>query len=172
MILRAVVNTLRAIIHVLAAIWRRLKPAVPVTTADGQGGCDDSDAANAICPDDPETRNYIERVTSTSFGVSILMTAEGIDLARTCDGAETMVTMASDLYARIPADHRLRDDLLWANPTIRREVFSHAWAAWLGIDNGNPVDIVFDDYTGESSTLQGRFWHGPLSRVFDLGCNG
>jgi hypothetical protein len=120
-------------------------------------------ATDIVCPDDAETARYIVSVTATSFGVSILLTDEGVDLGRSCDGGARIVTMASDLYAQLPADQRLRDDLLWANPVITREVVAHAWGASMGIDNGNPVDIVFADYTGESSSIQGRIWGGPFN---------
>ena len=60
---------------------------------------------------------------------------------------------------------RLRDDLVWANPVITREVYAHAWGASLGIENGNPVDIVFADYTGDSSTFQGMVWSSPLNAM-------
>lgn len=130
---------------------------------------------NVACPDasaDPEIAALIVRVTATGNGVSILLTSAGIDAGRSCDGARRLVRMASDLYRRIPAAERLRDDLLWATPAITREVFAHAWAAELGIDNGNPVDVVFADYTGESTTLQGAIWNGPLGKIFDLlGCD-
>lgn len=141
--------------------------------ASADVGCGDTGQTAIVCPDDAETGQYIERVTSTEIGVSILLTDAGIDLARSCDGAARIVIMASDLYRQLPEHERLRDDLLWANPGLTREVFSHAWAASLGIDNGNPVDIVFADYTGESATLQGRVWGGPLSGALTvLGCTG
>lgn len=128
-------------------------------------GCGDPGRTDIVCPDDPEVASIIVSVTATDDGVSILLTDEGVSSGRTCDGAARIVTMASDLYGQIPANRRLRDDLLWANPVITREVFAHAWGASVGIDNGNPVDIVFADYAGESSTLQGRIWGGPLNVV-------
>ena len=133
-------------------------------------GCGDPEATKIVCPDDAETARYIISVTSTSFGVSILLTEDGVDLGRSCDGAARIVRMASDLYAQLPADQRLRDDLLWANPVITREVVAHAWGASMGIDNGNPVDIVFADYTGESSSIQGRIWGGPFNAA--IRCSG
>ncbi len=128
-------------------------------------GCGDPGRIDIVCPDDPEVATIIVSVTSTPVGVSILLTDAGVESGHSCDGAARIVAMASDLYAQIPADQRLRDDLLWANPVITREVFAHTWGASLGIDNGNPVDIVFADYTGESSSLQGMIWGGPLSLV-------
>ncbi len=161
----------RRLALLIAALLALLALTAPLASADV--GCGDPYRSSVICPDDPETARYIERVTSTWDGVSILLTDAGVDLARSCDGAARVVTMASDLYGQLPEDERLRDDLLWANPAITREVFSHAWAASLGIDNGNPVDIVFADYTGASSSLQGAVWGGPLSGALALaGCTG
>lgn len=135
------------------------------TMAAADVGCGDPGRTDIVCPDDPEVAKIIVSVTSTSFGVSILLTDEGVGTGHTCDGAARIVEMASDLYARLPADQRLRDDLLWANPVITREVFAHTWGASAGIENGNPVDIVFADYTGESSSVQGMIWGGPLSSI-------
>jgi hypothetical protein len=73
--------------------------------------------------------------------------------------------LAPELYRRILASERLRDDLLWANPTITQEVFAHAWAVELGIDNGNPVDIDFADYTVEPPSVKDAIWSDPLSAV-------
>lgn len=128
-------------------------------------GCGDTSRADIACPDDPDEAQFIVSVTSTDFGVSILLTDDGVILGHSCEGAAHIVEMASDLYAQLPADQRLRDDLLWANPVITREVVAHTWGASMGISNGNPVDIVFGDYTGDSSTVQGRIWGGPFSRV-------
>ena len=144
--------------------------ALLATPASADVGCGDPDQVNIICPDDPGTARYIERVTSTEIGVSILLTEEGVSYGRSCDGASEIVTMASDLYAQLPADERLRDDLLWANPVITQEVYAHAWGASLGIDNGNPVDIVFADYSGDSASIQGRIWGGPFSAA--IPCSG
>jgi hypothetical protein len=142
-----------------------LMAGAPGTPASADVGCGDPDATDIVCPDDPETARYIVSVTGTSFGVSILLTDAGVDLGRSCDGAARLVRMASGLYAQLPADQRLRDDLLWANPVITREVFAHAWGASMGIDNGNPVDIVFADYTGDSSSVQGAIWGSPLNAL-------
>lgn len=142
----------------------QLLPAIS-TPASADIGCGDPNAASIVCPDDSEVAKIIVSVTSTDFGVSILLTDEGVESGHSCDGAARIVAMASELYAQLPADQRLRDDLLWANPVITREVFAHTWGASLGISNGNPVDIVFADYLGESSTVQGRIWGGPLSGV-------
>jgi len=141
--------------------------ALPAMSAPATAdiGCGDPDRTDIACPGDPETAEIIVSVTSTDFGVSILLTSDGVRLGRSCDGAARIVAMASDLYAQLPADQRLRDDLLWANPVITREVFAHAWGATLGISNGNPVDIVFADYLGESSTAQGRIWGSPLNLI-------
>ena len=144
-------------------------PWALATPVPADVGCGDPAATDIVCPDDAETARYIVSVTRTSWGVSILLTDEGVDLGRSCDGGARIVVMASDLYAQLPADQRLRDDLLWANPVITREVVAHAWGASMGIDNGNPVDIVFADYTGESSSIQGRIWGGPFSAAIRCG---
>jgi hypothetical protein len=143
---------------------------LPGTPAAADIGCGDPSRTDIACPDDPDTAEFIVSVTSTPVGVSILLTDAGVDAGRSCEGAARIVRMASDLYARLPPDQRLRDDLLWANPTITREVFAHAWGASLGIDNGNPVDIVFADYLGESSSIQGAVWGGPLNAA--IRCSG
>lgn len=154
---------LLALVLLYHASWATATP-VPAEV-----GCGDPAATDIACPTDSETARYIVSVTGTSFGVSILLTDDGVDLGRSCDGAARIVTMASGLYAQLPADERLRDDLLWANPVITQEVYAHAWGASLGIDNGNPVDIVFADYTGESSSIQGRIWGGPFSAAIPCG---
>ena len=140
--------------------------------ATGQGtpvpadiGCGDPNRTDIACPADAETARIIVSVTNTPVGVSILLTDAGVVSGHSCDGAARIVELASDLYAQLPADQRLRDDLLWANPVITREVFAHTWGASAGISNGNPVDIVFADYAGESTSVQGRIWGGPLSSV-------
>ncbi len=143
--------------------------AAPGTPVPADIGCGEPGRTDIACPDDPEVAQIIVSVTSTSFGVSILLTDAGVESGHSCEGAARIVEMASDLYAQLPADQRLRDDLLWANPVITREVFAHTWGASAGISNGNPVDIVFADYLGESSTIQGRIWGGPLSGVIPCG---
>lgn len=153
---------------VLALLFAFLTTA-PDTPVAADIGCGDPGRTDIVCPDDPDTARYIVSVTSTPVGVSILLTEDGIDAGHSCDGAARIVAMASNLYAQLPPDQRLRDDLLWANPVITREVFAHAWGASLGIDNGNPVDIVFADYLGESSSVQGAVWGGPLSAAIRCG---
>lgn len=110
---------------------------------------------------DPDAAELIVWVMATDNGASIYLTDAGVARARDCDGAAEIVTIASRLYTGLPAGERLRDDLLWANPALTREVYAHAWAATLGSDRGNPVDIVFGDYAGDPDSFQSRVYRGP-----------
>ncbi len=129
---------------------------------------DDALPSWARRPDTPDAQRAIDWVAATSIGVSIRLTAEGIAMGRTREGARGIVTMASDSYSQFPPEDRLRDDLLWAHDSIAREVVGHAWASTFGIDNGNPVDIHFGDHVPDTRTMQGAIWRGPLGLWIDV----
>ena len=114
---------------------------------------------------DPEAVAHIVWVMATDNGASIYPTDQGIARGRSCEGAAELVSLASELYAGLPETARLRDDLLWANPALTREVYAHTWAAAMGSDRGNPVDIVFSDYTGDPDSFQSRVYRGPMLSV-------
>jgi hypothetical protein len=141
-----------------------LSTTMSVSEAQPANGCagERAGAPHIVCPLSEPASQYIEYVRSTEEGVSIFLTPDGIDLGLTCRGAEQLVELASDLYSQIPSWERTHGDLLWANPNITREVFGHAVAADRGIPNGNPVDIVFEDYSAGSTSLQGAIWRGVL----------
>jgi hypothetical protein len=138
---------------VLARVWR--------SRGSSGDGC-------PPCSGDSDARRYIDRVVGIRDGVSIYLTGAGIALGRSQAGAACLVTMASDLYSRVPADQRERDDLMWAHTSLTREVVGHAWASTFGIDNGNPIDVAFVDHTGESPTMQGLLWRTPLGLWIDV----
>jgi hypothetical protein len=125
-------------------------------------GCNNERAgyADTACPVEGDAALYIESVRSVPGGVSIRLTPDGIALGTTCDGAAWIVLMASGLYAGLPAGQRAYTDLLWADPYITSEVMGHAAAAATNIPqlvaHGNPIDIVFADYSTPGS--QGLFW--------------
>lgn len=129
-------------------------------------GCGGDLAAqwNVVCPVSSDVATYIAYVKGVPGGVSIVLTRPGIDLGLTCDGAAWLVRMASDEYDRLPGDVRGYDGLLWADPYITSEVMGHSIAAATNIPqlvrHGNPIDIVFADYSTPGS--QGLFW-----RAFD-----
>jgi len=114
-----------------------------------------------MCPSDPGVAVYIEYVVSTSYGVSMRLTPDGVMLGTTCDGAAFIVLMASGLYGQLSPDQRTQADLLWAEPYITSEVMAHAVLAATQVpnivDHANPIDIVFADYWTPGS--QGLFWH-------------
>lgn len=125
----------------------------------------DNPAPNVACADpsdEPEIAALIVWVMAADDGAVIYLTPEGVDHGRACDGAAELVEMASALYAGLPEAERLRDELLWANPALTREVYAHAWATTMGSDRGNPVNVVFDDFTGEPESFQSRVYRGPL----------
>jgi hypothetical protein len=74
--------------------------------------------------------------------------------------------MASDLYQRLPDDERISDDLTWTDPYLTREIQAHSWAAASGIPGwtrrGNPVDVVFADYTTPGHA--GQEWEDILAQ--------
>lgn len=125
-------------------------------------GCNNDLAgyADTICPMEGDATLYIESVRSVPWGVSIRLTPDGIVLGTTCDGAAWIVAMASGMYAGLPADQRAYNNLLWADPYITSEVMGHSVAAATNIPelvaHGNPIDIVFADYSTPGS--QGLFW--------------
>ncbi|HYH11395.1 MAG TPA: hypothetical protein VD789_03485 [Thermomicrobiales bacterium] len=122
------------------------------------------DTACAI-PTDPEVAALIVWVMAVDDGVVIYLTSEGIAHGRSCAGAAELVTMASDLYAGLPEDERLESDLLWANPALTREVYAHSWATTLGIDRGNPINVVFSDFTGDPDSFQSRVYRGSMLAI-------
>lgn len=120
---------------------------------------------NVACVDpgtDPGVAALIVWVMATDNGASIYLTEAGIARGRSCDGAAELVTMASGLYASLPNAERMRDDLLWAHPALTREVYAHSWAATVGSDRGNPVDVVFSDHTGDPDSFQSWVYRGPM----------
>lgn len=136
-------------------------PASLVAQAEPADPCADPEAACAI-PTEPEVAALLVWVMAADDGAVIQLTPEGIARGRSCDGAAELVTMASDLYAGLPKDERLESDLLWANPALAREVYAHAWAATLGSDRGNPVNVVFSDYAGDPDSFESRIYQGPM----------
>jgi hypothetical protein len=119
-----------------------------------------ADRWDVACPTSPDAQTYISSVRAFPGGVSIALTPAGIELGLSCDGAEWLVSLASDAYAGLPASVREYDNLYWANPYITVEVHAHAIIAATGISelvsHGNPVDIVFADYWTPGS--QGLMW--------------
>jgi hypothetical protein len=142
-------------------------------------GCNNERAgyADTACPVEGDAALYIESVRSVPGGVSIRLTPDGIALGTTCDGAAWIVLMASGVYAGMPAEQRAYADLLWADPYITSEVMGHSAAAATNIPqlvaHGNPIDIVFADYSTPGS--QGLFWRSldDPNQVFAPGvCTG
>ena len=76
---------LLALVLLYHASWATATP-VPAEV-----GCGDPTATDIACPTDAETARYIVSVTGTSFGVSILLTDDGVDLGRSCDGAARLL---------------------------------------------------------------------------------
>jgi hypothetical protein len=145
----------------LAVLALMLHVATPVR-GQATNGCNNelAGAWGAICPTDPANAAYIEYVVSTSYGVSIRLTPEGVMLGTTCDGAALLALLSSGLYAQLPADQRSTEDLLWAEPYLTSEVMAHSVLTATQIpelvSHGNPIDIVFSDYSTPGS--QGLFW--------------
>ncbi len=133
--------------------------------------------ADVVCPVSYDIQTYISSVRAFPGGVSIGLTAEGIDLGLSCDGAAAIVSMASGEYGRLQQGVREYDDLLWANPYITVEVNAHAILSATNIpelvSHGNPIDIVFADYWTPGS--QGLMWSqlNDPTHVFSPGtCTG
>lgn len=114
-----------------------------------------------ICPTSADEAVYIEYVSSTAYGVSIRMTDVGVTYGTTCEGAAQLVAISSSLYGQLPVDQRAQPDLLWAEPYITSEVMAHSVLTATRIpelvSHGNPIDIVFADYSTPGS--QGLFWN-------------
>lgn len=154
-------------------------PVALPARAQGANGCNGelAGAWGVICPTSADETVYIEYVMSTSWGVSIRLTPDGVWLGTSCDGAASIVWMSSSLYTQLPADQRSQADLLWAEPYITSEVMGHSVAAATNIpelvSHGNPIDIVFADYSTPGS--QGLFWRSldDPNAVFHPGtCDG
>jgi len=81
--------------------------------------------------------------------------------------------MTSDLYQRLPATERVSDDLAWAKPYLTREIRAHSWAAASGIPGwatqGNPIDVVFADYTSPGHA--GEEWEDVVAQSL-TDCDG
>jgi hypothetical protein len=146
------------LIVVAMLAWPGTVPA-GAWAANGCSG-DLAGAWGAICPADTANTAYIEYVLSTSYGVSIRLTPEGVTMGTSCDGAALVVLISSGLYAQLPLDQRSAADLLWAEPYITSEVMAHSVLTATNIpelvSHGNPIDIVFADYSTPGS--QGLFW--------------
>jgi hypothetical protein len=151
--------------YTLLVILILVSPIATASPAAAQvaNGCVGEHASEwgVICPISPAQGAYIEYVKSTDYGVAIRMTEQGVMHGTTCDGAAELVMISSNLYASLPADQRSQADLLWAEPYITSEVMAHSVLTATRIpelvSHGNPIDIVFADYSTPGS--QGLFWH-------------
>jgi hypothetical protein len=136
--------------------------ASPVSAQGYDNGCvnERAGAWDTICPTSGDALSYISFVRSFAGGVQIGLTPAGVSLGTTCDGAAYIVLMASDLYSWLPADVRSESNLLWADPYITSEVMGHSVIAATNIpgfvSRGNPVDVVFAQYSEPGS--EGLFW--------------
>jgi len=139
-----------------------MSPIAAPAGAQGLNGCvgELAGAWGIACPTDSHQSQYIEYVKSTSYGVSIRMTEEGVQRGITCEGAAELTLISSNLYSHLPADQRVQTDLLWAEPYLTSEVMAHSVLTATQIpelvSHGNPIDIVFADYSTPGS--QGLFW--------------
>jgi len=151
----------------LAALILAALPGLFSGGADARGaayvnGCGGDFAGrwDVVCPVSTDAAVYIGSVRAWQGGVSIGLTGDGVRLGLTCDGAAYLVLLASAEYGRLPADVREYDNLLWADPYITAEVHAHAFFAATNVpqlaSRGNPVDIVFSDYSTPGS--QGMLW--------------
>jgi hypothetical protein len=126
----------------------------------GANGCvgDLAYHADFICPTSPDVATYIAYVRSFAGGVSIALTPAGINYGLSCEGSASLVMMASGLYAELP--YREYDGLLWADPYITSEMMAHSIFSATNItelvSHGNPVDVVFADFSTPGS--QGLMW--------------
>lgn len=150
----------------IAALMLLATPILVAAQDEPDNRCTDPPPEPSVaCADpvsEPEVAGVIVWVEATDDGAIIYLTPEGIAQGRSCQGAAELVTMASDLYARLPESERSRSDLLWANPALTREILAHAWAALAGAERSNPVNVVFSDFTGDPDTFQSRVYRGPM----------
>lgn len=135
---------------------------VSATSAAYENGCDGEWAGrrDLACPASDDVATYLQYIKSVPDGVVIALTDEGVSLGVRCEGAARLVRMASDEYARLPADQRAYNDLLWMNPAITFEVIAHSIAAATNIpglaSRGNPINIVFAHYAAPDDQERSR----------------
>jgi hypothetical protein len=149
-------------LSIFVSVVMFLSPVATPAGAQGYNGCVGEYAGEwgIICPTSTDELQYIEYVKSTSYGVSIRMTEEGVMRGITCEGAAELTRISSFLYSHLPVDQRAESDLLWAEPYLTSEVMAHSVLTATQIpelvSHGNPIDIVFSDYSTPGS--QGLFW--------------
>jgi micrococcal nuclease len=140
----------------------------------GVSGCGpDRRMPDTICPFPSNVAApYVEYLRAAPEGVQIRLTKAGIALGQTCAGAARLASMASDLYQQLPSSERVAEDLAWAESYLTSEIRAHSWAAVSGIPtweaHGNPIDIVFADYTSPGHA--GEEWEDIVAQsLMDCG---
>jgi hypothetical protein len=133
-------------------------------------------------PGDPAAP-YIGSVTAVPDGVIILLTNDGLDKARECDGAAEIAALAKTLYDAIPESEKAAYQLDWTSQRLYDEIYGHAFfnrlssgIAGMGdiYERSNPINVVFADYgapgdmTTEARAEQATF--ATLGTIHRAGC--
>jgi hypothetical protein len=168
------VRNLRLIGLLLAAIvmfgsvsaGRAMPDRVPTDSQTYQENACEGGDGSYLCPAVAEdSHTSIEYVRLLHDGIEIKLTSEGVELGNGCGGAGELVTMTRELIKRSQGAAWPSPQFDWEGRQLEDEVYAHAYfaslpedATFMGIDftaRGNPINIVFADYTDRDTRTTG-----------------